>query len=101
MADNSLDSDDRPADLTDNLPDDASDEEAAAIAAAIAAYRGEQAAATAAAAAAAAGDGDSEASSRRSWGFSGRLAGVGIESNRAPSSAPGDGWRAASRSDRF
>jgi hypothetical protein len=100
MADNSLDSDDRPADLTDNLPDDASDEEVAAIAAAIAAYRSEQAAATAAAAAAA-GDGDSEASSRRSWGFSGRLAGVGIESNRAPSSAPGDGWRAASRSDRF
>ncbi len=99
MADNSLDSDDRPADLTDNLPDDASDEEAAAIAAAIAAYRDEQAAAVAAAAAA--GDGDSEASSRRSWGFSGRLAGVGIESNRAPSSAPGDGWRAASRSDRF
>ena len=99
MADNSLDSDDPPADLTDNLPADASDEEAAAIAAAIAAYRSEQAAATAAAAAA--GDGDSEASSRRSWGFSGRLAGVGIESNRAPSSAPGDGWRAASRSDRF
>jgi hypothetical protein len=100
MADNSLDSDDPPADLTDNLPDGASDEEAAAIAAAIAAYRSEQAAATAAVVAAA-GDGDSEASSRRSWGFSGRLAGVGIESNRAPSSAPGDGWRAASRSDRF
>jgi hypothetical protein len=89
MADRSLDTDDRPGDATD--------EEAAAIAAAIAAYRDEQAAA----AAAAAGDGDSEASSRRSWGFSGRLAGVGIESNRAPSSAPGDGWRAASRSDRF
>ncbi|MFB6232856.1 MAG: acc operon protein [Haloarculaceae archaeon] len=91
MPDRSLD--------TDDLPADATDEEAAAIAAAIAAYRDEQAAA--AAAAAAAGDGDSEASSRRSWGFSGRLAGVGIESNRAPSSAPGDGWRAASRSDRF
>jgi len=100
MADNSLDSDDRPADLTDNRPADATGEEAAAIAAAIAAYRSEQAAATAAVVAAA-GDGDSEASSRRSWGFSGRLAGVGIESNRAPSSAPGDGWRAASRSDRF
>jgi hypothetical protein len=100
MSDSSLDSNGPPADLTDNLPDDASDEEAAAIAAAIAAYRSEQAAATAAVVAAA-GDGDSEASSRRSWGFSGRLAGVGIESNRAPSSAPGDGWRAASRSDRF
>ena len=81
-----------------DIPVDPTDEEAAAIAAAIAAYRSEQAAAAAAAAAA---SGDSEEETRQSWRFTGRLAGMGIESTRAPSSAPGDGWQAASRSDRF
>ena len=83
---------------TDEIAADATDEEAAAIAAAIAAYRSERAAAAAAAAAA---SGDSEQTTRQSWGFTGRLAGMGIESTRAPPSAPGDGWQAASRSDRF
>ena len=84
----------------DNLPADATDEEAAAIAAAIAAYRDERAAA-AAAAVAATGDADSNSTGRRSWEFTGRLSGLGIKTERAPSTTPTDDWRAASRADRF
>ena len=76
---------------------DADAEEAAAIAAAIAAHLQAEDAAAAAAAAA----GDETAESQRSWGFSGRLAGVGITANRPPASTPADDWTAADRADRF
>lgn len=77
---------------------DAADDEAAAIAAAIAAHlRDRQAAA---AAAAASGD-DEDGESRRSWAFAGRLAGIGESAGRPPTTAPTDGWTAASRADRF
>ena len=76
----------------------ASDEEAAAIVAAISDHIQTQEAAAAAAAAADADDADA---SQRSWGFAGRLSGVGIAANRPPSSTPSDGWTAADRADRF
>ena len=77
---------------------DATDEEAAAIAAAIGAHLQTQAAAAAAAAAEADAAGDT---SQRSWGFAGRLAGLGVTANRPPSSTPADDWTAADRADRF
>ena len=76
--------------------DDADDAEAAAIAVAIAAHLRDREAA--AAAAAAAGD---EETGRRSWGFAGRLAGVGVSAKRPPASTPADDWTAADRADRF
>ena len=77
---------------------DASDEEAAAIAAAIAAHLQQRERAIAAAAAAAETESDS---SRRNWGFAGRLAGLGITAGRPPESTPNNGWAAADRADRF
>jgi len=92
MADIAID-----ADALDGLAD-ADEAEAAAIAAAIGAHLRDRDAAAAAAAAA----GNEEASeSRRSWGFTGRLAGVGITAKRPPTSTPADDWTAADRADRF
>ena len=85
------------ADAIDGLAD-ADEEEAAAIAAAIGAHLRDQAAAAAAAAAAAESEDDT---SRRSWGFAGRLAAVGIRADRPPASTPADDWTAADRADRF
>lgn len=77
---------------------DADEAEAAAIAAAIAAHCHSQE--RAAAAAAAAADAEDE-SSRRSWQFAGRLAGLGINAARPPETTPTSGWAAADRADRF
>lgn len=73
----------------------ASDEEAAAIIAALGAHRRAQAAAAAAASE------DEPTTDQRSWRLAGRLSGLGVTTNRPPSSTSADDWTAASRADRF
>ena len=76
----------------------ASDEEVVAIVAAISDHIRTQ---EAAAAAAAAADADGDDASQRSWGFAGRLSGLGVTAPRPASSTPSDSWTAADRADRF
>jgi len=68
--------------------------EAAAIAAAIGAHLHDQAAA-------AAGADSSTEPTKRSWRFAGRLAAVGRQSNRPPTTTPTNDWSASGRADRF
>jgi len=84
-----------PADVSIDLPDDASDTEAAAIAAAIGAHLRDRELAAAAAAA-----GEEDWTGKR-WAFAGKVEATQARSERVPLEAPTDPWTAAGRADRF
>jgi hypothetical protein len=85
-----------PADVSIDIPDNATTQEAAAIVAAVGAHMSDQ---ERAAAAAAADSGPTWTGER--WQFAGRLEAMQGRSVRVPTESPTDKWTAAARADRF